>query len=234
MSPSPEIVRCPADLFSFHDRSPHLPLTTEFADTVIVMPTIRPTNTKIVHNCRKTFFKEDSRIIQAGAAKKAAPARTTETKTPAKPEPAPVAVPSGFCDALPEHGIALNVEKLKSVGYVAAEQVTVGTGKGYKLYKADGTSKVMLPAVMKLTGFATAATVAPAPAPSADIEDDGALWPEDAGYAFNLDVVKKAGYAKVAKCTKNGKQMYALVKASGEQRVVSFSNMKLLGYVKKV
>ena len=204
-------------------------------------PEDRPTALEVVSALRDKSLitlKEDSRIIQAGAAKKAAPARATaaktETKTPAKPEPAPVAVPSGFCDALPEHGIALNVEKLKSVGYVAAEQVTVGTGKGYKLYKADGTSKVMLPAVMKLTGFATAATVAPAPAPSADIEDDGALWPEDAGYAFNLDVVKKAGYAKVAKCTKNGKQMYALVKASGEQRVVSFSNMKLLGYVKKV
>ena len=127
-----------------------------------------------------------------------------------------------------------NDQSEQTVGYVAAEQVVQGTNKGYKLYKADGSSKVMLPSVMKLTGFATAASApAPTPAPTAEIEDDGTLWPEDAGYAFNLDVVKKAGYEKVAKCVKNGKQMYALIKATGEQRVVSFSNMKLLGYVVK-
>ncbi len=202
----------------------------------------RPTALEVVAALRDKSIiplKEGSRIIQADgtASAKASTAVKTAAKptvTPAKTEPKTVSVPEGFCEAWPEHGIALNVDKLRSVGYVAAEQVVQGTNKGYKLYKADGSSKVMLPAVMKLTGFATAtAAPAPAPAPTAEIEDDGTLWPEDAGYAFNLDVVKKAGYAKVAKCVKNGKQMYALIKASGEQRVVSFSNMKLLGYVVK-
>ncbi len=202
----------------------------------------RPTALEVVAALRDKSLipmKDGSRIIQASAAparaatKPAAKPATKTTVKPTKTEPAPVSIPTGFCEAWPEHGITLNVDKLRSVGYVAAEQVVQGASKGYKLYKADGTSKVMLPSVMKLTGFATAGAAAPAPAPSADIEDDGTLWPEDAGYAFNLDVVKKAGYAKVAKCVKNGKQMYALIKASGEQRVVSFSNMKLLGYVVK-
>ena len=199
-------------------------------------PEDRPTALDVVVTLRDKKIlpvKEDSRIVQSGAVKKAASKHSTAKKAPAKPEPAPVTIPSGFCDALPEHGITINVEKLKSVGYIAAEQVDVGTSKGYKLYKADGTSKVMLPAVMKLTGFATAATVTPTPATTADIEDDGSLWPEDAGYAFDLDVVKKAGYARIAKCTKNGKRMYVLIKSMGEQRAVSFGNMKLLGYVKK-
>ena len=203
----------------------------------------RPTALEVVAALRDKSIiplKDDSRILQTVSAtpKKTAATKSAvkpATKTPAKPEPAPVSIPSGFCDTLPEHGIAFNIDKLKAAGYVAAEQVTTGSNKGYKLYKADGSSKVMLPSVMKLTGFASAAsTPAPAPTtPSAAIEDDGTLWPEDSGYVFNLDVVKKAGYKKVAKCTKNGKQMYALIKASGDERVVSFSNMKLLGFVKK-
>ncbi len=199
----------------------------------------RPTALEVVAALRDKSvlpIKEGSRILQSGgtAPAKAVTAAKTMPKPAVKPATKPVSTPEGFCDAWPEHGITLNVDKLRSVGYVAAEQVVQGTNKGYKLYKADGSSKVMLPSVMKLTGFATAASApAPTPAPAAELEDDGTLWPEDAGYAFNLDVVKKAGYAKVAKCVKNGKQMYALIKATGEQRVVSFSNMKLLGYVVK-
>ena len=43
-----------------------------------------------------------------------------------------------------------------------------------------------------------------------------------------------ASYTTAAKATKNGKRGYALVKASGEQKFLTFSNMKLMGFVKKV
>lgn len=204
----------------------------------------RPTALEVVAVLRdKTVLpiKEDSRILKsADSAKKAAPAKTaakptekaiakTTSTTPAKPEPtpAPVSIPEGFCEAWPEHGIALNVDTLRAVGYVAAEQVVQGTNKCYKLYKADGSSKIMMPSVMKLTGFVTEVKIA------AEADDDGTLWPEDAGYVYNLTVLEKAGYAKVAKRVKNGKNMYAVIKATGEERLINFNSMKILGFVKK-
>lgn len=209
-------------------------------------PEDRPTALEVVEALRDKKvipLKDGSRVTPASGATASA---KTATATPAKPTStastakATTAVPTGFCAAWPEHPIKLNEDKLRASGYVAAEQVIQGTNKGYKLYKADGTSKVMLPSVLKLTGLASAAPAAAA-APAAttatsagEIEDDGTLWPEDAGYEFNLAAVTAAGYTTAAKATKNGKQGYALVKASGEQKFLTFSNMKLMGFVKKV
>ena len=186
-------------------------------------------------------LKENSRIMPSGAATRPTPRPSTATRpaprpTP-RPSPAPVSVPTTFCEAWPEHSITLNVDKLRASGYVGATQEMRGTTKGYKIYKADGSNQFMLPTIMKMTGFATegsapARTATPAPAPTVTVEDDGTLWPENAAFEYNMDAITRAGYAKVVKSTKDGKHMYALVKASGEQRVVPFQNLKLLGFVK--
>ena len=71
-----------------------------------------------------------------------------------------------------------------------------------------------------------------APAPDVTVVDDGTLWPENSAFSYNMEAITKAGYTKVVKCEKGGKHMYALVKASGEQRVIPFQNLKLMGFVK--
>lgn len=204
-------------------------------------PEDRPTALEVVEVLRDKKvlpIKDGSRVQPASSSASGAKATASATKSAGGTKPATkpaVSIPTGFCEAWPEHPIRLNVDKLRASGYVAAEQVVQGSNKGYKLYKADGSSKVMLPSILKLTGLASAADApAPAPAPAvSEVTDDGTLWPEDAGFVFNDEVIAKAGYAGAAKATKNGKQGYVLSKASGEQRFLSFSNMKLMGFVKK-
>ena len=218
-------------------------------------PEDRPTALDVVMALRnKTVIplKENSRIIPAAAAsakksplggfkKSAAPAKPSTTPAPAKPEaPAKPAVPTTFCAAWDGDPITLNEDKLRASGYVGATQEIQGTSKGYKLYKADGTSRFMLGSIMKMTGFATAgkapakpaATPTPAPAPAPADEDDGTLWPENSAYSYNMDAATRAGYTKIVKCEKDGKHMYALVKASGEKKVLPFQTLKLMGFIK--
>jgi hypothetical protein len=74
----------------------------------------------------------------------------------------------------------------------------------------------------------------PAPiAPSAEVIDDGTLWESDKGYEFNMSVVSRMGYTKISKAQKNGKNGYILTKASGEQRFMSFDNLRMLSFVTK-
>ena len=226
-------------------------------------PEDRPTALDVVMALRnKTVIplKDGSRVIPASMAgrgassvKKAAtptkPATSTKTATPTKP--AAPAVPTTFCAVWDGDCItALNEDKLRASGYVGATQEIQGTSKGYKLYKADGTTRFMLGSIMKMTGFATTgavpakpagstpapATTTPAkpaaPAPDVTVVDDGTLWPENSAFSYNMEAITKAGYTKVAKCEKGGKHMYALTKATGEQRVIPFQNLKLLGFVK--
>ncbi|MBR5449045.1 MAG: protein kinase [Clostridia bacterium] len=215
-------------------------------------PEDRPTALDVVMALRnKTVIplKENSRVIPAAMAggRKAAPAKATTPAKPTKPAtptkpaaPEKPAVPTTFCAAWDGDLITLNEDKLRAAGYVGATQEMQGTSKGYKLYKADGTSRFMLGSIMKMTGFATAgkapakpaATPTPAPAPAPADEDDGTLWPENSAYSYNTDAVTRAGYAKVVKCEKDGKHMYALVKASGEKKVLPFQTLKLMGFIK--
>ena len=185
------------------------------------------------------------------SAAKTAPAPKTATKTdPAKttapkPTPTPVSIPSGFCAAAPEHSITLNEDKLRASGYVACELIAHGGGKAYKLYKADGSTKVMLPAILRMTGFATAGaapastpapapapTPAPAPAPSAIPEGFCAPWPDHA-IILDEDKLRASGYVACEQVMHNSNKAYKFYKADGSTKIMLPSILTLTGYAKK-
>ena len=224
-------------------------------------PEDRPTALDVVMALRNKSvipLKDGSRVIPAsmaggrGAAapsKKAAPAKPATPTKPATPaKPSAPAVPTTFCAPWDSDAITFNEDKLRASGYVGATQEIQGTSKGYKLYKADGTSRFMLASILKMTGLATAgaapakpattstATATPAtptkPASDLTVEDDGTLWPENSAFSYNMDAVTRAGYTKIAKCVKGGKHMYVLIKATGEEKVMPFQTLKLMGFIK--
>ena len=165
----------------------------------------------------------------------------TPTPTPT-PAPSSETVPTTFCEPWPEHEIDFNIEQLKRHKYVGSVRVERSGKKIYDFYLENGKKRPYTKEHLLSFGLATrkagsaptpTPTPTPAPAPVITTVDDGELWPEHAGYKYDLEAVKKAGYVSIAKCEKSGIKGYVLTKASGQQRVVNFNTAQLFKYIIK-
>lgn len=187
-----------------------------------------------------------SRPASRPAAPAAAPARPAAAPAPA-PAPAPAApvIPTGFCEAWPEHAGTINEEGARSLGYVAAERTTRGTTNCYAFYTAEGKRTVFGFSNAKMLGLFTAsASAAPAVKPTtsetikeakrkAVVSDSAEPWEEDSAYVLDVEKAKADGYTGgIARAEKNGKKGYVLI-APDKNTFLLMQTLKMLGYAKK-
>ncbi len=215
-------------------------------------PADRPTAQEVLSALKlKTVLPLKGDSVRIEGEKREKPLAAEIPAPPSEPTPPPAKPkPEGYCAPWEEHGIAFDEEKLKTSGYIAAEQTEKNGVKCYALYKADGNSRVftvenlLLLNMAKRAGAVSSKKEEPKPsakteegkrsaAPETEVFDDGTLWEKDAEYRFDLDKIKRAGYTKAARAVRNGAQGYVLVKPSGEQRFLMFEMLKMLSFAVK-
>ena len=160
-------------------------------------------------------------------------------------------IPKTFCELWPEHAGTINEAVCRARGFVGSQRKVVRGNNAYEFFKADGTSQSYIYNNLKLLGLVTSSVAAPKPAPApapaptpkpepapaptpARDEDEEKPWPEDVGYELLQDKAKADGYVKIIRFERNGKKLYAIVKADGNKIVAPISNIKLMGYAKKL
>lgn len=236
-------------------------LTHLLAAMMQLQPEDRPTAATVVEVLRNKTVLDlpaESSVKIPGEETPAARPRTASAPTSAAPASAPApapaparAVPAGFCAPWEGDGIVFAKDVIRAKGFVASERLERSGLKYYRFYKSDGSSRDFTKDTLKLVGFANAAgrgpaasapvsaaapvpTVPPAPsAPEIEILDDGNLWECDADYKFDIAAVQRGGYKGVARAVRKGVNVYVLIKNSGETRVVSIANLKMLDFVVK-
>ena len=214
-------------------------------------PDLRPTAQEVCEVLRsKTVMelRESPQITVEGVKARTAP-RPTPTPTPTpSPDPSPRReAPSGFCETWPEHGMAFNIDLIKAKGFVSAERFETAGIKMYKLYTASGMMRPYNFETLKILGWLTtggstggassssshsASSTSTRTSSSGDTAFDGALWPEDSAFTFDIDAVKKAGYADIGKMEKNGIKGYAVKLPSGDIRFFTAATLKMLKFIK--
>ena len=144
-----------------------------------------------------------------------------------------------FCAPWPEHAITFDEAKMRSRGFVSAEQTTLAGVKGYNLFRPDGTSnffKVEMLIVMKYATRGAGATPTaapspaparptptptPAPAPAAASAPSGfaAPWPDHA-ITFNEAVITARGFVSSEQATLGGVNGYNFFRADGSSQFI--------------
>lgn len=205
-------------------------------------PVNRPTAMDVLNVLKnKTVMPTRTAVSTADTSTPTPTPTPSPTPTPT-PAPSSETVPTTFCEPWPEHEIDFNIEQLKRHKYVGSVRVERSGKKIYDFYLENGKKRPYTKEHLLSFGLATrkagsaptpTPTPTPAPAPVITTVDDGELWPEHAGYKYDLEAVKKAGYVSIAKCEKSGIKGYVLTKASGQQRVVNFNTAQLFKYIIK-
>ena len=212
-------------------------------------PTKRPSAQEVldVLKTKKVLPVDESQgVTIEGGVPSATPAPAPAHAPTPTPTPAPTPAPAGFCAPWGEHGITLNIDKIKAGGYVSCEQYENKGIKCYRFYKADGTRNTFTLQNLKMLGWAsgggatsttsassytrpTAPTPPPTPAPTPSSE----VWDKDSAYTLLVDKIKGAGYTGIGKMEKNGRQGYGLIKSDGNYTFVLINQLIAFGFAKR-
>lgn len=137
----------------------------------------------------------------------------------------------GFPEPWPEDKITFNKTMLESRGFTGGERATVGGKKGYKLFRADGSS--MFYDARKLLGVRYADKISE----PVDIQppkgDEAKPWPEH-GIAFDMDAIRSKGYVTVMRGTRDGIKGYELTRSDGTKRFMPVGTMVVQKMAKKI
>lgn len=200
--------------------------------------------------------KDDAPVTSTSTSTTKPSTSTTTVTKPVTPEvKKPEPKKAGYCDPWPEHSIALNVEKLTSRHFLAVEQQTLGSVKGYALISNLETGASMFFTVEKLValGYAkvsdkptpTETKAAPAPevkTPEVKPAEEKPVTPTEGSYcepypedniAFDIDSLKAKGIVKVEQSEMGGVKGYNFVNASGVTRFLRGSMAVVLKYAIK-
>lgn len=131
------------------------------------------------------------------------------------------AAPAGFAEPWAEHNLEFDLEKLRSRGFVSGECEVRGGIKGYKVYRADGSSSFfqaeMLVAMKYARKKSAAASATAAPTSSAS----GFAEPWDEHHvAWDIAVIRAKGFIAVSRKTVNGIQGYEFVRTDGTRQFI--------------
>ena len=158
--------------------------------------------------------------------------------------------PGKYCLPWDEHNIDFDLDAIKRAGFICTRRSERKGVKCYEFEKADGKTSSYNDSKLKLLGFAYPKGKLPErreepkevkeePVEPVKTEEpvemifDGSMWGKDSGYIFDMDAINKAGFEKVGRTKKDGKEVYVLETSDGKQKYFPINNMKLLGYVKK-
>ena len=207
-------------------------------------PANRPTAMEVLNVLKNKTVMPTRTAVEAEETPEPTPTpKPSPTPTPT-PKPSTDAIPTTFCEPWPEHEIEFNREQLEKYKYVGAVRVERSGKKMYDFYLEGGKKRpytkehlLSFGLAIKKVGSTPAPTPKPAPIPTpkpvVTTIDDGELWPEHAGYQYDMEAVKKGGYVSIAKCEKSGSKCYVLTKASGQQRIINFNTAQLFKYIIK-
>ncbi len=125
-----------------------------------------------------------------------------------------VEVPKGFSKPWKEHGLVFDLEKIKSRGFVAGEQATLGGVKGYNFYRPDSTVKFFNPSLLVAMGYAKKQVATPKVTPGF-----ATPWPEHA-IGFDVEAIKKKGYVRLEQAEMGGVKGYLFTRTDGSSQFI--------------
>lgn len=125
-----------------------------------------------------------------------------------------IEVPKGFSKPWEEHELVFELEKIKSRGFIAGEQATLGGVKGYNFYRSDSMVKFFHPELLVAMGYAKKQIRAPKVTPGF-----AAPWPEHK-IGFDTEAIKKKGYVRLEQAEMGGVKGYLFTRADGSSQFI--------------
>lgn len=133
-----------------------------------------------------------------------------------------------FCEPWPEHSITFNEEKLRSRGFIAAEQKVLSGIKGYEIFRSDSTSTFFDLDKLIITRYAIKKTEPVAPI----IEEFCEPWPEHS-IEFDIERIKSRGFIAIKQMISSDKKGYQLVMSNGVTNFVLVETLLIQRYAKR-
>lgn len=164
-----------------------------------------------------------------------------------------VTAPKGFCTPWDEHGIAFDLDKIRSRGFISCEQKIMSGIKGYQFYRSDSNSMFFKPEMLLAMKYATKADPAAAPAPvpemaelkvpepaaetaptaAAPASDFAEPW-EEHSIEFDAETIKAKGYLRSERAVLGGVNGYNFYTADGSCRFIRQEMAVIQKLAKKV
>ena len=120
-----------------------------------------------------------------------------------------IVAPVGFCEPWDEHNVEFDIDRIKSRGFVSAEQAVFAGVKGYNFYRTDSTScffKLDMLIAMKYAKKVSAPIIVETGFDSP--------WPEH-NIEFDIEAIKARGFVNVKRDTMGGIKGYSFTKPDG-------------------
>lgn len=145
-----------------------------------------------------------------------------------------ISLPSGFESPWREHNIELDVEKLKSIGFISSKNTTLSGVNGYNLYRSDGCEKFMNVTTLLLMGYAKKkATAEPVVAVEDSVSGFADPWPEHK-IEFDTAAIIAKGYVATVQKTMNGINGYEFIRANGNRQFIRVEMIIIQKMARKV
>lgn len=138
-----------------------------------------------------------------------------------------------FCKPWDEHPIVFNETKLRSRGFVSAEQKTMSGIKGYDVFRSDSTATFFDMKKLVMMGYAIKKSEPVKPTET--VASSGGFctpWPEHA-IEFDIDNIKQRGFVRSEQFVMSGIKGYAFFKADGSKQFIKSEMLVLLKMAKK-
>ena len=198
-------------------------------DMLSVEPENRPTANEVL-----------MRLKNPGASTSTTSGGTTTSGTTRGTVPPPPPPAAGFEEPSADLGIELDLDKIKSKGFVSGKNDTVSGIKGYRLFTAEGKTQFMNSANLLLMKYAkkksaasaptaSTATTASTPAPSGFAEP----WPEH-NIVFDEAALRAKDYVGSERKTMSGVNGYELVRTGGARQFLRVEMLVMLKMAKRI
>lgn len=125
-----------------------------------------------------------------------------------------------FCEPWSEHSIVFNEEKLRSRGFVAAEQKILSGIKGYEIFRSDSTGTFFDVNKLVLMGYAIREKK-----PAAPISEKFCKPWSEHSIVFDVDKIKQRGFVRSEQTVIAGVKGYTFTKADGKQQFIKIETI---------
>lgn len=133
-----------------------------------------------------------------------------------------------FCEPWADHTISFNEEKLRSRGFIAAEQKILSGIKGYEIFRSDSTSTFFDMNKLVLMGYAVKNREPVAPI----VEEFCAPWAEHS-IEFDIDKIKQRGFVRSEQTVMAGVKGYTFFKADGSKQFIKLEMILVFKMAKR-
>lgn len=139
-----------------------------------------------------------------------------------------ITAPTSFPTPWAEHSIELDIEKIKSRGFVSGEQKEMSGIKGYQLYRSDSTSTFFKVEMLLAMKYAKKKVV------PVSVEPGTATpWPEH-HIEFDMDVIRAKGYVRFEQKSMGGVNGYNFIRSDGTSQFIRVEMVLIQKMAKKV